>query len=245
MAASPDARSAVLEFLGLKSVKIERREPTAPPPRPGTLGAGLGLGTPVTLDGGAPRLAVPAPARRPPGSARPTPSTSARAASRSSTASGRATSAPTRPAPRCSCRSSGPASGSSSRSRSASGSRLERLRVDGAPAYFITGSHGFAYEDDGAGRLRGPAARRQHAARRAPGRPAGADRGGPRPRPRGRDRAVDAVGPPVVYSRHRGERDRASRNAERRRVRAITGAHRRSASPRPRPGSIQPLPGRS
>src|SRR5215216_3363201 len=50
MAASPDARSAVLEWLGLKSVKIERREPTAPPPRPGKLGAGLGLGTPATLD---------------------------------------------------------------------------------------------------------------------------------------------------------------------------------------------------
>ena len=49
MAASPDARSAVLEWLGLKSVKIERREPSAPPPRPGKLGSGLGLGTLVTL----------------------------------------------------------------------------------------------------------------------------------------------------------------------------------------------------
>jgi hypothetical protein len=49
MAASPDARSAVLEFLGLKSVEVERREPTAPPPQPGELGSGLGLGTPVSL----------------------------------------------------------------------------------------------------------------------------------------------------------------------------------------------------
>ena len=55
MAVSPDARSAVLEWLGLKSVKIERREPSAPPPRPGKLGAGLGLGTPVTLERGPPR----------------------------------------------------------------------------------------------------------------------------------------------------------------------------------------------
>jgi hypothetical protein len=49
MAASPDARSAVLEWLGLKSVEVERREPTAPSPEPGTLGSGLGLGTPVSL----------------------------------------------------------------------------------------------------------------------------------------------------------------------------------------------------
>ena len=31
------------------------------------------------------------------------------------------------------------------------GASLERLRVDGAPAYFITGSHGFAYESDSGG----------------------------------------------------------------------------------------------
>ena len=62
MAASPDARSAVLEWLGLKSVKIERREPSAPAPQPGTLGSGLGLGTPVTLAQarrGAPFLRLP------------------------------------------------------------------------------------------------------------------------------------------------------------------------------------------
>jgi hypothetical protein len=28
---------------------------------------------------------------------------------------------------------------------------LERLTVDGAPAYWIEGAHGFAYERDGAG----------------------------------------------------------------------------------------------
>jgi hypothetical protein len=42
--AVPPARSAVLEFLGLRSVKIERREPT-----PSRFGSGLGVGDPVTL----------------------------------------------------------------------------------------------------------------------------------------------------------------------------------------------------
>lgn len=46
MAIEP-ARSAVLDWLGLGSVRIERREPTAPPP--GRLGARLSLGEPVTL----------------------------------------------------------------------------------------------------------------------------------------------------------------------------------------------------
>ena len=44
--AVPPARSAVLEFLGLRSVKIERREPT---PSPSRFGSGLGVGDPVTL----------------------------------------------------------------------------------------------------------------------------------------------------------------------------------------------------
>jgi len=47
LALSPDARSAILEFLGLKSVKIERREPvTTPAPAP--IGSDLGLGDPST-----------------------------------------------------------------------------------------------------------------------------------------------------------------------------------------------------
>ena len=51
MAIEP-ARSAILEALGLKGARIERREPTATPePRPpgAPLGEGLGLGDPVTL----------------------------------------------------------------------------------------------------------------------------------------------------------------------------------------------------
>jgi hypothetical protein len=51
MAASPSARSAILEWLGLKSVKIERRAPTATPqPRRSQLGSELVLGRAVSLD---------------------------------------------------------------------------------------------------------------------------------------------------------------------------------------------------
>jgi hypothetical protein len=51
MAASPSARSAILEWLGLRSVKIERKAPTATPvPRTSQLGAGLDLGRSVTLE---------------------------------------------------------------------------------------------------------------------------------------------------------------------------------------------------
>ena len=50
LAASPSARSALLDLLGLRGAQVERREP---PPRPtatpGRLGAGLRLGEAVTL----------------------------------------------------------------------------------------------------------------------------------------------------------------------------------------------------
>jgi hypothetical protein len=50
MAASPSARSAILEWLGLKSVKIERKAPTATPqPRRSQFGAELVLGRSVSL----------------------------------------------------------------------------------------------------------------------------------------------------------------------------------------------------
>jgi hypothetical protein len=51
MAASPSARSAILEWLGLKSVKIERKAPTATPvPRRSQLGSELNLGQQVSLE---------------------------------------------------------------------------------------------------------------------------------------------------------------------------------------------------
>jgi hypothetical protein len=49
LAASP-ARSALLDLLGLRGVRVERREPPAhPPEKPGRLGSGLHLGYAVTL----------------------------------------------------------------------------------------------------------------------------------------------------------------------------------------------------
>jgi hypothetical protein len=50
VAATP-ARSALLDLLGLRGARVERREPPAhPAARPGRLGEGLRLGTATTLD---------------------------------------------------------------------------------------------------------------------------------------------------------------------------------------------------
>jgi hypothetical protein len=145
MAASPDARSAVLEWLGLKSVEVERREPTAPPPRPGELGSGLGLGTPVSLAEARERLPfLSLPTAE--GLGRPDAvylggeNVSLVYGDRPGYARADTTGAAllvqefrARVTPFI-MKSVG------------EGARLERLRVDGAPAYFITGSHGFAYQ---------------------------------------------------------------------------------------------------
>jgi hypothetical protein len=145
MAASPDARSAVLEWLGLKSVKVERREPVAPSPSPGTLGSGLGLGTPVTLAEArarSPFLRLPTAD----GLGEPDAIYLGRAAvslvygEREGYPRADATGAallvqefPARVGPFI-------------QKSLGEGSELEQLSVDGAPAYFITGAHGFAYE---------------------------------------------------------------------------------------------------
>jgi hypothetical protein len=148
MAASPDARSAVLEWLGLKSVTVERREPVAPEPSPGTLGSGLGLGTPVTLEQArerSPFLRVPTAdgLGEPDAIYLGRDSVSLVYGERAGYARADATGAallvqefPARIGPFI-------------QKSLGSGARLERLRVDGAPAYFITGSHGFAYESEG------------------------------------------------------------------------------------------------
>lgn len=144
LAVSPDARSAVLELLGLKGVKIERRAPNAPAPRPGTLGSGLGLGRPATLAQArrrAPYLSVPAAAglgdpdavylgRR---------SVALVYGVRAGYARARTTGAAllVQEFPARVGELIGKALGP--------GARLERLRVDGDPAYFIAGAHGFAY----------------------------------------------------------------------------------------------------
>jgi hypothetical protein len=147
MAASPDARSAVLEWLGLKSVRVEHREPTAPPPSPGTLGSGLGLGTPVTLGQArerSPFLRLPTAG----GLGRPDAiylggkSVSLVYGEREGYARAGTTGAallvqefPARV-------------GQFIEKTVGAAANLERLRIDGAPAYFITGSHGFAYDSD-------------------------------------------------------------------------------------------------
>ena len=150
MAASPDARSAVLEWLGLKSVKVERREPVAPSPSPGTLGSHLGLGTPVNLGEArerSPFLRVPTAE----GLGEPDAiylggkSVSLVYGEREGYARADTTGVallvqefPARV-------------GEFIQKTIGQGARLERLRVDGAPAYFITGAHGFAYDSDEGG----------------------------------------------------------------------------------------------
>jgi hypothetical protein len=129
MAASPDARSAVLEWLGLKSVQVEREEP-----RP--TDSGLDLGAPVTLEQArrhAPFLSLPEALGAP-----------------AAVHAGRR---------RVSLVYDGPLLVQEFPARVepfiektiGMGAKLERLRVDGAPAYWITGAHGFAYEADGSG----------------------------------------------------------------------------------------------
>jgi hypothetical protein len=130
MAVSPSARTDVLRWLGLKSVEIKK----APPPQP-TPGAELNLGTPTTL-------AVLRDARIPvlvprdlgaPGVYRTMLPEGSRAASLVFPGpilvqTFRATATPF------------------IEKTVASSDQVERLRIDGAPAYFISGSHGFAYQ---------------------------------------------------------------------------------------------------
>jgi hypothetical protein len=148
MAASPDARSAVLEWLGLKSVEVERREPTAPPPRPGTLGSGLGLGTPATLAEARARSPF---LRLPTADGLGQPDAIYLGGENVSLVYGE------RPGYARADATGAALLVQEFRARVTpfimksvgEGARLERLQVDGAPAYFIAGSHGFAYEQDG------------------------------------------------------------------------------------------------
>ena len=149
MAASPDARSAALEWLGLKSVQVERREPAAPAPRPGTLGSELGLGTPVSLEQArrrVPFLRLPeADGLGPPDAVYIERRSVAlvygeRAGYARSATTGADLLVQQFPA----------RVGQFIEKTLGGAASLDRLRVGGAPAYFITGAHGFAY-DDGSG----------------------------------------------------------------------------------------------
>jgi hypothetical protein len=59
--AAPAVGDDVLELLGLRSARVERREPPpVPAPQPGTLGSGLGLGRAIGVDEARRRIAFPA-----------------------------------------------------------------------------------------------------------------------------------------------------------------------------------------
>jgi hypothetical protein len=150
LAASPSARSAILELLGLRSVKVERREPTATPAAPprGGLGEGLRLGERVTLADARRRVRFPVPvpadlgqpgavwhASAPPSGGRVTLAYAPQPGLTRSEQTGvgllvslqRATVEPF------------------IEKSLGAGSRLERFRLDGDPAFFISGApHGVA-----------------------------------------------------------------------------------------------------
>jgi hypothetical protein len=149
LAVSPSARSALLDLLGLRGARVERREPPpAPTATPGRLGAGLRLGRAVTLEEARRRagfpLVVPASLGRPdavwlgagvsfvydrrPGIPR---SPRTNAAVLVSQFAGRATPVLQKAV--------------------GAGARIERLALPGARAYRISGRpHGFAWiADDG------------------------------------------------------------------------------------------------
>ncbi|HEX6022315.1 MAG TPA: hypothetical protein VFZ00_09995 [Solirubrobacter sp.] len=136
MAASPDARSTVLRWLGISSVEI-RKQPSRPLP------AGLDLGPPATLDelraSGAPVL-VPSALGDPD--------------------AGHLTTLPDGTEAASLVYADGPILVQTFRARATpfiektigSGARVQRLTVDGATAYWIEGGHGFAYRSaDNAG----------------------------------------------------------------------------------------------
>jgi hypothetical protein len=152
MAASPSARSAILEWLGLKSVKIERKAPTATPqPQRGQLGENLLLGAAVPLEEARRRAeftvrvpdALPRPdavyydAPPPPGGRvsfvyRPQPglTRSPQTGTGLLVSEWRATVTPVV-------------------QKAAGGAKLERLKIGGDRAYFISGPpHGVAWVDE-------------------------------------------------------------------------------------------------
>ena len=153
MAVSPDARSSVLEWLGLKSVEIERREPTAPPPRPGRLGEELELGTPVSLAqarGRSELLRLP----RADGLGEPDAiylgddSVALIYGERPGYARASAIGAALL------VQEFRARVGPFIQKTIGEGSELERLRIGGDPAYFISGAHGFAYDSGGGADVR-------------------------------------------------------------------------------------------
>ena len=136
MAASPSARSAVLELVGLRSARIERREPTVSP------GAGLRLGARVTLararDRAGSAVAVPS-ALGPPDAVHLDP------------AAGRVRVAlvyrPRAGRPRLLVQTFRASATPFIEKSAGAATRVRRLQIDGAPAAFLEGAHGFAFSD--------------------------------------------------------------------------------------------------
>ncbi len=154
LAVSPDARSAVLRWLGIGSVEIRRATPSATPVRPSPLGETLGLGTPVTLEQA--RKEAGFPVRFPTALGRP----DAVRLGRLDTG-GLAVSLIYAPRPgMLPSKVSGvgllvqefraTVSEPMIEKTVSAGARVERLTIGGAPAYWIGGAaHGFGYETGG------------------------------------------------------------------------------------------------
>jgi hypothetical protein len=150
VAAVPDARSAVLRWLGLKGVEIRKEEPRATPPPRSPTGATLGLGRPVSLAEARRRARVFVPASLgeplavylgplengpdavsliyPPGPGRPP-----------SQVTGVAVLVQTIPA----------TDSPLIKKTAGAATDVQDLTVAGATAYWITGSHGFGYQARG------------------------------------------------------------------------------------------------
>lgn len=138
LAVSPSARSAVLELLGLRSVRIERREPSPAP------GAGLGLGPRATL--GRARAAAGFPVRVPRALGAPD-------AVHLDPAGGRPRVAlvyRARPGwPRLLVQAFRATVTPLAEKSAGAATRVRRVRIGGAPAVFLEGAHGFAFLDQG------------------------------------------------------------------------------------------------
>ncbi len=147
LAASPEARSTVLRWLGLESVEIERGTPSATPGPRSTLGRTLGLGTPVTLEAARrERLVVRVP------EALGDPDAVYITTLPEGTRAASLVYAPRDDLPASGVSGVGllvqsfPASATPFIEKTIhSGAVLERLTVDGAQAYWITQAHGFAF----------------------------------------------------------------------------------------------------
>jgi hypothetical protein len=147
VAVVPDARSAVLRWLGLKGVEIRREQPRATPPPRSPTGATLGLGDRVSLAQarrGA-RVFVPAGLGAPSAVYRGELENGPEAVS--------LIYAPSADIPASDVTGAGllvqtiPVSAATLIKKTAGAAAdVQFLTVDGSPAYWITGSHGFAYE---------------------------------------------------------------------------------------------------